>query len=87
MAELFASGRVADFILAVLVLEALAIWAVHKLGGRGPGLLAVLPFLLAGGCLLLAWRTAAAGLPWPVPALLLLGAGVAHLLDLVRRWR
>ena len=87
MAELFASGRVADFILVVLVLEALAIWAVHKLGGRGPGLVAVLPFLLAGGCLLLAWRTAAADLPWPVPALLLLGAGVAHLVDLVRRWR
>ena len=87
MLELFASGRVADFILVVLVLEALAILAVRRLGGRGPGLAAVLPFLLAGGCLLLAWRTAAAGLPWPIPALLLLGAGVAHLIDLVRRWR
>lgn len=87
MAELFASGRVAEWVIAVLVLEALAILMIRKLGGRGPGLAAVLPFLLAGGCLLLAWRTAAAGLSWPVPALLLLGAGVAHLLDLARRRR
>lgn len=87
LAEIFASGRIADGVLAVLVLEALAFLALYRVTGRGPGLVAVLPFLLAGGCLLLAWRSAAAGLPWPVPALLLFGAGAAHLVDLVQRWR
>jgi hypothetical protein len=83
--ELFATGRVADLVLAVLILEAMAILALYRLTRRGPGLARVLPFLLAGACLLLAWRTAGAGLPWPVPALLLLGAGVAHLVDLLQR--
>jgi hypothetical protein len=83
--ELFATGRIADVILAILVLEALAIAFHHRLTGRGPSLGSVLPFLLAGACLLLAWRTAAAGLPWPLPAAFLAGAGAAHLVDLLRR--
>ena len=85
LAALFASGRIADFILAFLVLEGLIIHFHHRLTGRGPGVGRILPFLLAGGCLLLAWRTAAAGLAWPLPAALLLAAGVAHLVDLLRR--
>lgn len=84
---LFETGRIADLVLAVLVLEALAILFCHRLTGRGPTLARALPFLLAGACLLLAWRTAAAGLPWPLPAALLAGAGAAHVVDLLRRRR
>jgi len=82
---LFDSGRIADFLLVLLVLEGLIIHFHHRLTGRGPSLGRVLPFLLAGGCLLLAWRTAAADLAWPLPAALLLAAGAAHLVDLLRR--
>jgi len=83
--DLFTSGRIADAILAILVLEAVAIHVHHRLTGRGPTLPRALPFLFAGACLLLAWRTAAAGLAWPLPAALLAGAGAAHLADLLRR--
>jgi hypothetical protein len=82
---LFESGRIADAILAILLLEVLAIHFHHRLTGRGPTLARALPFLLAGACLLLAWRTAAAGLPWPLPAAFLAGAGAAHVVDLLRR--
>jgi hypothetical protein len=82
---LFESGRIADAILAILLLEALAIHFHHRLTGRGPTLARALPFLLAGACLLLAWRTASAGLPWPLPAAFLAGAGAAHVVDLLRR--
>lgn len=85
MQDLFATGRIADLILAVLVLEALAIHFHHRLTGRGPSLARALPFLLAGACLLLAWRMAAAGLPWPLPAVLVAAAGAAHAVDLLRR--
>ena len=60
---LFETGRVADLLLVVLVVEAVAILFWHRLTGRAPSLAHALPFLLAGACLLLAWRTAAAGLP------------------------
>ncbi len=85
MQELFATGRIAELILAVLALEALAIHFHHKLTGRGPPLARAVPFLLAGACLLLAWRMAAAGLPWLLPAALLAAAGAAHVVDLLRR--
>ncbi len=85
MQALFDTGRIADLALAVLVIEGLLILFGHRLTGRGPTLGRTLPFLLAGACLLLAWRTAAAGLPWPLPAALLAGAGAAHLVDLLRR--
>lgn len=49
MEGFFASGRVADLILLVLLLEGLALWALHRRTGRGIALSpAVLPFLLAG---------------------------------------
>lgn len=85
MQSLFDSGRIADLVLAFLVIEGLVILLLHRLTGRGPSLGRALPFLLAGGCLLLAWRTAAAGLAWPLPAALLAAAGAAHLVDLLRR--
>lgn len=85
MSELFVTGRIADVILVILVTEGLVIAFRHRRTGRGPSLGSMLPFLLAGACLLLAWRTAAAGLPWPLSAAFLAGAGAAHLVDLLRR--
>ena len=87
MNELFASGLVADLILFVLVLEGLALWLIHKHTGRGMSLRVVLPFLLAGGAFALSLRAALTGAGWPLVALPLLGALIAHVWDLTARWR
>jgi len=87
MNELFASGRVADLILLVLVFEGLALWLFHQRTGRGLPLSVVLPFLLAGGAFALSLRAALTGAGWLLVALPLLGALVAHVWDLAARWR
>lgn len=87
MAEFFTSGRVADLILLVLLLEGVALWVHHGRTGRGISLHAVLPFLLAGAAFALSLRAALTGAGWPWVAVPLIGALVAHLWDLVARWR
>jgi len=87
MNELFQSGRVADMILLVLLLEGLGLWLYHGRTGRGLPLGAVLPFLLAGAAFALSLRAALTGAGWPLVALPLLGALVAHLWDVAARWR
>ena len=86
MAEFFSSGRVADLILACLAAEA-ALLAWLGARGRGPGLLAVLPFLLAGAAFALALRGALTGAAWPWVATALAAAFAAHLWDLAARGR
>ena len=83
MAELFASGRVLEFILAGMGLEAIGlVWLQHRTG-LAPS--AVLPYLLSGMAMLLAWRLSIGGAWWGwISACLLLG-GALHLLDLRRR--
>lgn len=87
MVDFFASGRVADLILATLLLEGLAIWWWHQRTGRGITLRAVLPFLLAGAAFALSLRAALTGAGWPLVALPLVGALGAHLWDLAARWQ
>lgn len=82
MAALFASGRIADLILALLATEAVVLTFLRR---PPPG--AVLPFLAAGACLALALRAALVGAWWGWIALPLAGAGAAHVLDLRNRWR
>ena len=48
---------------------------------------ATLRLLAPGLCLLLALRGALAGAAWPYVPAALAAAGVAHLLDLMGRWR
>lgn len=80
MADLFASGRAIDLVLAVLLLEALWLWR-HKQAPVGDILRALLP----GAFLLLAVRAALTGAPWPLVALPLILALPAHLADIRRR--
>lgn len=87
MAEFFASGRVADLILLMLVLEGVALGAYHRRTGRGIALRTILPFLLAGAAFALSLRAALTGAGWPLVALPLMGAFGAHLWDLAARWR
>lgn len=86
MSALFASGSVIDLILGLVVVEALALYALRRLTGRGPALADLLPNLAAGACLLLAVRAALLDLPWIWVAAALAAGLLAHLLDLSRRW-
>lgn len=76
-----------DVAIAVLLLEALALVAYHRLTGRGLPVREWLPNLAAGLCLMFAARSALGPEPlWPVAGWLA-AAGLAHARDLARRWR
>lgn len=85
LAALFASGRAVDLILALVVVEAVAIAILHRTTRRGIAPVDLLPNLLAGVGLLLALRAALVDARWPWIALCLTGALVAHVIDLARR--
>ena len=87
LAELFASGRIADLILALVVLEAAALLLFYRVTGRGVPARQLLPNLAAGATLVLALRSALLEQPWSVTALWLLLALIAHAADLLARWR
>ncbi len=84
MAELFASGHIADLILAIIALEAIAIVAHRRWTGHGIRLIAILPNLLSGACLVIALRTALIGAEWVWTAIPLVAAFAAHIWDLSR---
>jgi hypothetical protein len=87
MADLFASGRLVDFILVAVVLEASALLLYWARARRGIAPLDLLPNLCAGAFLLLALRATLAGSGWTIASLCLSAAGLAHLTDVYRRWR
>ena len=76
-----------DLVIGLVVLEAVAIGVHERLTGRGVALRDMLATLVAGLFLLLALRAALGGEDWTLVALPLAAAGVAHAVDLVRRWR
>jgi hypothetical protein len=67
-----------DGIMVLVVLEAILLAVL----GRA----AILPNLAAGLMLLVAMRLALGDAGLPLVGLSLLGAGIAHLIDLTRRW-
>jgi hypothetical protein len=85
--ELFASGRVVDLILLLLLAEGLLVTLWHSRTGRGIAPATLWGFLLSGGLLLLALRAALTGAGWPWVGAALAAAGVVHLFDLRSRWR
>ncbi len=87
MAEMFASGRLVDLVLIVVVVEATVLLLLWRRAGRGVAPSDLLPNLCAGAFLLLALRAALAGAGWMTAAFCLAGAGLAHLADIHRRWR
>jgi hypothetical protein len=89
---LFASGRIVDLILALMVLEAIILLVYRSVTGRGVPAVGLLINLLAGAFLLMALRSAltnatALDAPWGDTAAWLALALVAHVADLARRWR
>jgi hypothetical protein len=87
MADLFASGRLVDLILVVVVIEAAALILYWNRAHRGVAPFDLLPNLCAGAFLLLALRTTLAGSGWMITSGCLAAAGLAHLADVYRRWR
>lgn len=85
MAELFGSARIVDAILALVVIEAVALALWRRRARSAPRAVDLLPNLLAGAALLLALRAALVDSSWPWIAAPLAGALVAHVADLHRR--
>jgi hypothetical protein len=86
MISLLTSGHIAAMILALTVFEVAALTWFHRATGRGIALSDLLPNVLAGDFLLLAWLLASARAGWPWIGAALAGALLSHATDLVRRW-
>jgi hypothetical protein len=87
MAELFASGRLVDLILVLTAIEAACLIVYWRSRRRGIAPIDLLPNLFAGAFLLIALRLALGGAGWQLCCGSLAAAGLAHIFDLVRRWR
>ncbi len=87
MADLFETGRLVDLILVLTAIEATCLVLYWRWRGRGIAPLDLLPNLFAGAFLLLALRLALGGAGWELCCGSLAAAGVAHIVDLSRRWR
>ncbi len=82
-----ASGRLVDWILVLVAVEAVALLIVVARRRRGPRAAELVANLAAGAFLLLALRAALTHATPTWIAASLLGALVAHLADLALRWR
>lgn len=87
MDELFASGRLVDLILVLVIVETVILIGYWRRTSRGIAVADLLPNLFAGGFLLLALRTTLAGQDWRWSCACLAAAGLAHTVDISRRWR
>lgn len=87
LADLISTGRIADLILALVVLEAVALCLYNQRTGAGIMPLDALSLLLPGAFLVLALRAALTQAWWGWIAAALALALLTHLFDLARRWR
>ncbi len=87
MAEFFTSAHSIDLVLVLIVLEAVVLMLLWRLGRCPLPPLATLLILAPGSCLLLAARAALAGASWEWISSLFLVALVIHLTDLRQRWQ
>ena len=86
MTEFLAGPALFDLVIAVLVLEAVLLLAWRRFSGRGVPTADLLPPVLSGLFLLLAFRIWVGEGVWLWVALSLLAALATHLFDLRRRW-
>ena len=75
-----------DLVIAVTLLEMAALVLYRRFTGRGLTLVDLVPALGAGLALMLAVRAALSDAAWVWVAAALLAAGLAHLIDMRRRW-
>ncbi len=86
LGEFFSSGRAADLVLAVMLIEGIALCWLRQRSAKGPTPATIIIGLLPGACLVLALRGALVGAWWGWIALALSASLFAHLADLRRRW-
>ena len=86
-AAFFASGQVADLMVAVLLLEALALLGFWWLTRRRSAPRSYFDFVLPDVFFALALRAALTGAWWGFVSLAMTAAFFAHAWDLWRRWR
>lgn len=87
MADLFASGRLVDLILLIVLIEAVVLIVTWRVTGKGIAPLDLLPNLIAGVLLLLALRLTLADAGWMAVCFCLAASGIANVVDIMRRWR
>jgi hypothetical protein len=87
MQDLFSSGRIVDFILAVIVLESLVVIGLALVQRWHLPTVGMLMNLAAGAALLLALRSVLTDASWMVTGAWLGAAFLAHLADLTERFR
>lgn len=78
---LFENGSVVLIILLLVVIEAAALIAYHRKTGRGIASIPMLANLAAGGCLMLAIRSALLDHAWTWVGFFMALALIAHLVD------
>lgn len=83
----FGSGSLLLAIVALIALEGLVLFWLERRGLSPLRLREVLGNLLSGAALMLAVRAALLDEPWPNVAAWLLFALLAHITDLLVRWR
>ncbi len=86
MSTWFASGRVIDAILLLMLAEGAALWVLHARYRRGLPPRAILTLLASGAALMLALRAALTGAPWEHVSGFLVAGLIAHLVDVASRW-
>jgi hypothetical protein len=82
-----AATMLIDIVIAVTLLEALVLAMLHRRGGAGLAPGDFVPTLLSGLCLMFALRAGLSSAGWAWVATGLTLAGLAHVVDLRRRWR
>ena len=86
MQQLIDSGRIADVILAIIMLELFGLLALRCMLQRGPKIIDIFGTLLSGIFLIAALRSGITGTHWTITASFLLAALLAHVFDIWRRW-
>lgn len=87
MNEWLAGPRLIELIIAITLLEGVALTAYHRLTGKGVAPKDFAANLLSGLCLMFALRNALLGHNGGVTALFLSASGFIHASDLWRRWK
>jgi hypothetical protein len=75
-----------DIVITVTMAEMLVLAVMHRRSGRGLAPGDFLPTMLSGLCLMFALRAGLTGAAWGWVAAGLLLSGLAHAVDLRRRW-
>jgi hypothetical protein len=85
--ELLAGPRLIELIIAITLLEGVALTLYHRMTGKGVAPKEFAANLLSGLCLMLALRSALLGHSGGVTALFLSASGAIHASDLWRLWK